>query len=239
MMSLHLQISIIPSMSLWLNGHESEQTPRDSGRQRSLAWYSPWGGKESDTTWQLSNNYIIRPFNTPSNHRRFQSVYLPHASLLSIPFLFHSQKFWHLISLVSFAAFKYHTNGIRNNVFFCAQIYSTWCFWDSAALFYVSIVCYFFYCWTACNFMNFWVLYVGLFYYLYILFHNSKGSLSNICYKRGWGGGWVWYRLRTNGIVVNSIEFIKESSKDEGYFLIHLLFDSTSSTLYRPWFIII
>ena len=33
-----------------LNGHEFEQTPGDSGGQRSLACCSPWGGKESDTT---------------------------------------------------------------------------------------------------------------------------------------------------------------------------------------------
>ena len=33
-----------------LNGHESEETQRDSDGQRSLACYSPWGCKESDTT---------------------------------------------------------------------------------------------------------------------------------------------------------------------------------------------
>ena len=30
-----------------LNGHESEQTPGDSGGQGSLACYSPWGYKQS------------------------------------------------------------------------------------------------------------------------------------------------------------------------------------------------
>jgi len=34
----------------WLNGHESEQTPADSGGQRIGVCYSPWGRKESDTT---------------------------------------------------------------------------------------------------------------------------------------------------------------------------------------------
>ena len=34
----------------WLNGHEFEQTPEDSGGQRSLACCSPWGCKESDMT---------------------------------------------------------------------------------------------------------------------------------------------------------------------------------------------
>ena len=33
-----------------LNGHEFEQTPGDSGEQRSLACYGPWGHKELDTT---------------------------------------------------------------------------------------------------------------------------------------------------------------------------------------------
>ena len=33
-----------------LNGHEFKQTPGDSGGQRSLMCFSPWGCKESDTT---------------------------------------------------------------------------------------------------------------------------------------------------------------------------------------------
>ena len=43
----------------WFNGHECEQTPGDRERQRwqwktvSLASWSPWGHKESDTTEQL------------------------------------------------------------------------------------------------------------------------------------------------------------------------------------------
>ena len=40
----------------WLNGCGSEQTPGVSGGQRSLACYSPWGHKESDTTQWLNNN---------------------------------------------------------------------------------------------------------------------------------------------------------------------------------------
>ena len=34
----------------WLGGRESEQAPGDKEGQRSLAGYSPWGRKESDTT---------------------------------------------------------------------------------------------------------------------------------------------------------------------------------------------
>ena len=32
------------------------QTPGDGEGQGSLACYSPWGCKESATTWQLNNN---------------------------------------------------------------------------------------------------------------------------------------------------------------------------------------
>ena len=39
-----------------LNGSEFEQTPRDSDGQGSLACYSPWGGKMSDTTQRLNSN---------------------------------------------------------------------------------------------------------------------------------------------------------------------------------------
>ena len=46
-----------------LDGHESEQAPGESGGQRSLAGYSPWGHKESDTTEQLNNsNLVLFPF---------------------------------------------------------------------------------------------------------------------------------------------------------------------------------
>ena len=43
-----------------LNGHEFEQTLGDSGRQRSLACYSPWGRKESDIIEQLNNRASTR-----------------------------------------------------------------------------------------------------------------------------------------------------------------------------------
>ena len=38
------------------NGHEFEQTPRDSGGQRSLVFCSPQGCKELDATYWLNNN---------------------------------------------------------------------------------------------------------------------------------------------------------------------------------------
>ena len=34
----------------YLDVHEFEQTPGDSGGQRSLGCYSPWGNKELDMT---------------------------------------------------------------------------------------------------------------------------------------------------------------------------------------------
>ena len=37
-----------------LNGHEFEQTPRDSEGQGSLACCSPWGRKELDMTEQVN-----------------------------------------------------------------------------------------------------------------------------------------------------------------------------------------
>ena len=43
-------------MHHWLNGHEFEQAPGDSGGQGSLVCYSPWGHKEADRAGQLNNN---------------------------------------------------------------------------------------------------------------------------------------------------------------------------------------
>ena len=42
-----------------LNGHEFEQALEDSEGQGSLACYSPWGHKESDTTERLNNSEIV------------------------------------------------------------------------------------------------------------------------------------------------------------------------------------
>ena len=45
----------------WLNGHGSEQTPGDSGGQRSLACCSPWGNKPSDvlSDWTTNNCFYF------------------------------------------------------------------------------------------------------------------------------------------------------------------------------------
>ena len=42
-----------------INGHEFEQTPRDSERQGCLARCSPWGRKELDMTMRLNNNKTL------------------------------------------------------------------------------------------------------------------------------------------------------------------------------------
>ena len=42
----------------WLNGHEFEQAPGDGEGQGSLACYSPWGVKESDTTVWLNSTEL-------------------------------------------------------------------------------------------------------------------------------------------------------------------------------------
>ena len=40
------------------NGHELGQTPGDGEGQGGLACHSPWGRKESDTTWQLNTHTL-------------------------------------------------------------------------------------------------------------------------------------------------------------------------------------
>ena len=50
--------------SIQLNGPEYEQTPGDSGGQGSLVCCSPWGCKELDMAYQLTNNiYYIHTHN--------------------------------------------------------------------------------------------------------------------------------------------------------------------------------
>ena len=42
-----------------LNGHESEQALGGGEGQGSLACYSPWGHKESDTTDKLTTKWVM------------------------------------------------------------------------------------------------------------------------------------------------------------------------------------
>ena len=47
-----------------LNGHEFEQTPRDSEVQGSLACCSPWGSNESHMTEQVNNIHCSTIYNS-------------------------------------------------------------------------------------------------------------------------------------------------------------------------------
>ena len=61
-----------------LNGHEFEQDPEVCEGQVSLAFYSPWGHKESDTTEQLNNNKqgnLVKSQDTKSIHRKSLHLY--------------------------------------------------------------------------------------------------------------------------------------------------------------------
>ena len=51
-----------------LNGHEFEQTQEGSEGQGSLVCCSPWGCKESDTTYRLNNKWACGP---SYNHTHF------------------------------------------------------------------------------------------------------------------------------------------------------------------------
>ena len=60
-----------------LNGHEFEQSLGTSEAQGSLACYSPWGCKESDTTEQLnSNSYLISHRHNLSKGKLIENIYL-------------------------------------------------------------------------------------------------------------------------------------------------------------------
>ena len=63
-----------------LNGHEFQQTLWESGGQRSLACFSPWGRKESDTTWRPNKSSILPMVSILPGY-----LELPPAALLSLP----------------------------------------------------------------------------------------------------------------------------------------------------------
>ena len=50
-----------------LDGHEFKQTPGDSEGQGTLACCSPWGHKESDTTYRLNNSNTGKTRNRSSS----------------------------------------------------------------------------------------------------------------------------------------------------------------------------
>ena len=54
--SFGIQFTDLEIETIYVNGHEFEQTPGDSKGQVSLECCSPQGGKESYITWQLNDN---------------------------------------------------------------------------------------------------------------------------------------------------------------------------------------
>ena len=48
----------------WLDGHEFKKPLGDGDGQGSLPCWSPWGHKESDTTWKLNNAATVKLINT-------------------------------------------------------------------------------------------------------------------------------------------------------------------------------
>ena len=71
----------------WLNGHESEQTPRDSEGQGSLVYCSPWGCKKQDMTYHLKNNNNIHIH-----------TYFPHLANCKIFIIWFLRPFWPIVN---------------------------------------------------------------------------------------------------------------------------------------------
>ena len=69
-----------------LNGHEFEQTPRDSEGQGSLVCCSPWGHKQLDTTECLNDN-PSHDFQGLEKGVLPSGVKVSHASGISCPWL--------------------------------------------------------------------------------------------------------------------------------------------------------
>ena len=64
-----------------LNGHEFELTLGVGDEQGSLARYSPWGHKESDTTEELNWTDRSWPPELTSSHRLIKQQHIEHLSL--------------------------------------------------------------------------------------------------------------------------------------------------------------
>ena len=73
-----------------LNEHDFEQTPGDSEGQGSLAYCSPWGHKEWDTTQQLNNK---DKKNRASQGAQWLRIHLPSRRLRFYPW--DGNRFYH------------------------------------------------------------------------------------------------------------------------------------------------
>ena len=65
-----------------VNGYELEQTPRDGERQEGLACCSLWRHKESDTSWQLNNNFFLQNTSHSFNLKSMKELHMPNFSHL-------------------------------------------------------------------------------------------------------------------------------------------------------------
>ena len=106
-----------------LNGHELEQTPGDSGGQESLACCSPWDHKESDTTQQLKNKYILRACFIGSRGFFFWFNFLFHPNTYCPPFLpeIIIVTIWHVYPFCYIYALFY------KNEIICILFSAYWC----------------------------------------------------------------------------------------------------------------
>ena len=125
----------------WLNGHESEQTPRDSEGQGSLVCCSPWGCKKQDMTYHLKNNnnihihtyfphlanckifitWFLRPFWPIVNNDRYTFNFIP--SPLPFFFYYSSNVFFpslHLLILLTWLHFPHFLFFCHLEAFYCA-----------------------------------------------------------------------------------------------------------------------
>ena len=81
----------------WLNGHEFEQTPEDSGGHGSLSCCSPWGHRESYTTEQLNNNshmytYTVSEKYLQTVRRIFVKDFVSYSLFSNLPCLLQDSK---------------------------------------------------------------------------------------------------------------------------------------------------
>ena len=111
--------------------------PGEFHRQRSLAGYSPWGHKESDTTKRLSLShvwalFITKLFNLQMYHKYFLLVcYL----LAKFSMIFKFLILYNQLSIFSFSVFVFFSEG-HNRLFYTMKDF---CF----VLYFVLVLSYF------------------------------------------------------------------------------------------------
>ena len=113
----------------WLNGHESEQTLRNSEGWGSLGCCSPWGHKESDSTERLNRNsstYFTRLLSGLLNECKGLKIFGTKATLFQYWLLFPAIlapviSYFCYSYLPEFTCLDYHRADLNN--FICECIY--------------------------------------------------------------------------------------------------------------------